>query len=164
MNTPDELLNIASLILYKFTENKETWTEYDTLAQALENTPTTNPQLQIKINARTQEFRQRQHTQHTTHYEHTQRDLQTDPYVQTMPTHLIKDRPNFYYYTIPKTPQDMTRDELVQEIRAANTAHTIAKTNQSSISTKETVRKRNCEQELLNRPNGIEIWNQELAD
>jgi hypothetical protein len=76
MQTPDELLEIASLILYKFTENKETWTEYDTLAQALENTPTNNQQLQTKINTRTQEFRQRQRTQRITHYERTQRDSQ----------------------------------------------------------------------------------------
>jgi hypothetical protein len=153
-NNINELLEIASLILYKFTENKETWTEYDTLAQALENVTTTNPELQIKITARTQEFRRRQN--------------QTDPLVQeiltTMPDQLLKDRPNFFYYSVPKTPQDMTPDELVQEIRAAYHAQAAAEINQGSISTKEHVRHRKCQDELASRPNGILIWNEAFGN
>jgi hypothetical protein len=78
----------------------------------------------------------------------------------TTPTdQLNQDRPNFFYYSVPKTPQEMTNEELVQEIQAAYQADATAEITQSGISTKETVRKRNCEQELVSRPNGIVTWN-----
>lgn len=54
---------------------------------------------------------------------------------------------NFFYYSVPKSPADMTDDELEREItQAESVAEHAAQTGQG-ISSKENVRRRYCEQE-----------------
>lgn len=71
--------------------------------------------------------------------------------------------PNFFYYRVPKTPEEMTPDELVREIQAGKEAHYHAEATGAGISTKEHVRRQNCELELVSRPKGIDRWNEEFG-
>lgn len=71
---------------------------------------------------------------------------------------------NFFYYSVAKKPEDMDKDELVREIQAANRAATHARESGQGISTKENVRKRNCEMALVKLPGGIDVWNSEFGD
>lgn len=68
---------------------------------------------------------------------------------------------NFFYYSVAKQPQEMTKEELVDEIQSANRAEREAREMQNGNFTKEAVRKRNCEMALVKLPGGIDVWNQE---
>lgn len=70
---------------------------------------------------------------------------------------------NFFYYSVAKRHEEMDADELVREIRAANCAALHAEETGQGISTKEAVRKRNCELALVSLPKGIDRWNMEFA-
>ena len=71
---------------------------------------------------------------------------------------------DFFYYSVAKRPEAMTEDELVQEIQAAERAASNAHSSSQGISSKETVRRRNCELALVKLPNGIDRWNTEFGD
>lgn len=60
-----------------------------------------------------------------------------------------------------KHKNDFAMEELVDEIQSANRAEREAREMQNGISTKEAVRKRNCEMALVKLPGGIDVWNQE---
>lgn len=71
---------------------------------------------------------------------------------------------NFFYYSVAKEPKEMDEDELVREIQAANRAASHARDSGQGISSKETVRKRNCEMALVSLPGGIDVWNREFSE
>jgi hypothetical protein len=72
-------------------------------------------------------------------------------------------RPNIFYYSVPKLEKDMTDDELVDEINAAVIYADRCRESGQGIGSKEHVRKRHCELELVKRPGGIDKWNDSLA-
>ena len=71
---------------------------------------------------------------------------------------------NFFYFSVAVPVEAMTEDQLVQEIHAAYLAFSSCRERGQGISSKETVRKRNCETALLRLPGGIDVWNHEFAD
>lgn len=73
------------------------------------------------------------------------------------------ERPAFFYYSVPKRPEDMDVDELIEEIHCCYRTAKNARKYQQGISTKEGMRKRNCELALVKLPNGIDHWNLEFA-
>lgn len=75
----------------------------------------------------------------------------------------VENRPNFFYYSVPKQPEDMNEDELVEEVHSCYRAYQRAREFQQGISTKEAIRKRNCEMALVKLPKGIDRWNLEFA-
>lgn len=80
-----------------------------------------------------------------------------------MPT-VEPERPPFFYYSVPKRPEEMDTDELVQEIYTARGAALRARGSGQGISTKESIRRRDCEMALVKLPNGIDRWNEEFGD
>lgn len=71
---------------------------------------------------------------------------------------------DFFYYSVPKKPEEMTETELVQELHSAYFAATQARLIGQGISSKENIRKRNCELKLVEQPNGIDVWNREFGE
>jgi hypothetical protein len=67
---------------------------------------------------------------------------------------------NFFYYSVAKLPEEMTQDELVEELRRAYEVGQHAKHSGQGISTKETARRRKCELALVSLPGGIDRWNE----
>jgi hypothetical protein len=64
----------------------------------------------------------------------------------------------FFYYSVAKLPGDMTPDELEQEITAALQYEDRCREIGQGVNTKESLRKRSCELELVKHPNGIDRW------
>lgn len=67
--------------------------------------------------------------------------------------------PAFFYFSVEKRPADMSDDELVQEINAARRYENRCAEIGQGVNTKEFMRRRNCEHELVLRPGGIDLWN-----
>lgn len=70
---------------------------------------------------------------------------------------------DFFYYAVPKRPVDMDTSELLRELARAYDASSYAEEHGHGISTKETVRRRRCEDALVSLPGGIDLWNTEFG-
>lgn len=70
---------------------------------------------------------------------------------------------NFFYFSVAKLPTDMTPEELEQEITSAIRYEERCREIGQGVNTKESLRKRNCELELVKHPGGIDRWTELVA-
>jgi hypothetical protein len=71
---------------------------------------------------------------------------------------------NFFYFSVKKLPEQMSDDELIQEIQSAISYSERCRMSGQGVNAKEHVRQRNCEIELVKRPGGLDKWTEEIVN